>query len=255
VVFDLARMSIPVRRAAALGLTLGGLVLGASAAPAGPAPAGDAARGAAVFGQCAACHAVEPGRHLTGPSLAGVWGRKAGTTEGFTRYSDALKQSGLVWDDKTLDAWLRDPQRIVPGTSMTFPGLPNARQRADVIAYLKAAHEGERAQAASRGGGMRGGGMMGRGMMGAGERPNLKAAGPERQVTAIRYCGDGYRVTTAAGQTQVFWEMNLRFKTDSSPDGPPKGKPVLLPAGMMGDRASVVFAAPEEISHAIKREC
>jgi cytochrome c len=247
---DLARMSVPFYRTVLLSLTLGGLLLGAPAAPAGPAPTGEPGRGAAMFQQCAACHAVARGRHLTGPSLAGVVGRKAGSAEGFTRYSDALKQSGLVWDDETLDAWLENPQQVAPGTSMTFPGLPNARHRADVIAYLKAPHEGEHAQAAPRGGGM-----MGRGMMGGGERPDLKAVGKDRQVTAIRYCGDGYRVTTAGGETHIFWEMNLRFKTDSSPDGPPKGKPVLLPAGMMGDRASIIFAAPEEVSSTIQRGC
>jgi cytochrome c len=248
---DPTRMSVRFYWTLGVSLLLEGLVVAAAAsAPAGTAPSGDPGRGAAVFRQCAACHAVEPGRHLTGPSLAGVVGRKAGSAEGFTRYSDALKQSGLVWDEKTLDAWLKSPQHLIPGTSMTFRGLLNDRQRADVIAYLKAPSQGDHARAAPRGGGM-----MGRGMMGGGERPDLKAVGADRQVTAIRYCGDGYRVTTAGGQTRIFWEMNLRFKTDSSADGPPKGKPVLLPAGMMGDRASVVFAAPEEISATIQRGC
>jgi cytochrome c len=131
---------------------------------------------------------------------------------------------------------------------MTFPGLTDAGHRADLIAYLEAVTQGQAAPAPR--GGMRGGGMMG-----GGERPNLKEAGKERQVTAIRYCGDGYRVTTAGGQTRTFWEFNLRFKTDSSPDGPAKGKPVLLPAGMMGDRASIVFAGPDEIGTMIERRC
>lgn len=233
-----------VRRYSAAPLASLALVL-AMSAPTVAAPAADPGRGAAAFRQCAACHAVTPGRHLTGPSLAGVWGRKAGSAEGFGRYSGALKRSGIVWNERTLDRWLEDPQGVVPGTSMTFPGIANARQRADVIAYLEAASQGEIRAAPPRGGRM----------MGGDERPNLKEAGKDRQVTAIRYCGDGYRVTTAAGQTHVFWEMNLRFKTDSSPDGPPKGKPVLLPAGMMGDRASLVFAAPEEISTTIQRQC
>ncbi len=233
-----------VRRYSAAPLASLALVL-AMSAPTVAAPAADPGRGAAAFQQCAACHAVTPGRHLTGPSLAGVWGRKAGSAEGFGRYSDALKKSGIVWNERTLDRWLENPQGVVPGTSMTFPGIANVRQRADVIAYLEAASQGEIPAVPLRGGRM----------MGGDERPNLKEAGKDRQVTAIRYCGDGYRVTTAAGQTHVFWEMNLRFKTDSSPDGPPKGKPVLLPAGMMGDRASLVFAAPEEISTTIQRQC
>src|SRR3954454_5595449 len=72
----------------------------------------------------------------TGPSLAGVVGRKAGTAPGFTRYSSALKASGVVWDAASLDAWLIDPAGFVPGNRMPFPGLPEAQARSDVIAYL-----------------------------------------------------------------------------------------------------------------------
>ena len=84
---------------------------------------------------------------------------------------------------------------------------------------------------------------------------NLKAVEPARQVAAIRYCGDTYRVTTDAGESVPFWEFNLRFKTDSSENGPPKGHPVLLRASMRGDRAFVIFAAPEEISTFIEIHC
>ena len=74
-------------------------------------------------------------------------------------------------------------------------------------------------------------------------------------MKAIRHCGDGYHVTTEDGQIVPFWEFNLRFKTDSSRLGPSKGRPVLLPAGMQGDRASIVFASPEEISRTIEAKC
>src|SRR5437879_5042981 len=100
---------------------------------------GNASRGAAVFGQCVACHSVEPGVHLTGPSLARVWGRRAGNAEGFTRYSEPLKHAAVVWDAATLDRWLEDPQSIVPRNLMTFPGLKDARHRADLIPYPKSA--------------------------------------------------------------------------------------------------------------------
>src|SRR5437899_3076735 len=83
--------------------------------------AGDAKRGAAAFQQCAGCHSTEPGRHLTGPSLSHVWGSKAGTAEGFRRYSEALLRSGIVWNQQSLDGWLAKPEALVPGTSMTFP--------------------------------------------------------------------------------------------------------------------------------------
>ena len=87
------------------------------------------------------------------------------------------------------------------------------------------------------------------------QRRVLKEAGPQEQVARITYCQDGYRVATADGKTHIFWEFNLRLKTDSSADGPAPGHPVLLPASMQGDRAFVVFSAPEEISPAIRRAC
>lgn len=74
---------------------------------------------------------------MTGPSLADLWQRHAGALLGFDRYSDALKSSGVVWDDATLDAWLADPQAFIPGNAMTFPGIKDARVRADLIAFLK----------------------------------------------------------------------------------------------------------------------
>jgi cytochrome c len=205
--------------------------------------AGDPVAGAQAFGACAACHTLEPGVHRTGPSLAGVFGHKAGTAEGFHRYSNALKSADLVWREDTLSEFLADPQAFLPGNRMTFSGIPDAQARADVIAYLK--DTSERAA---------GGGMVG-GMMAAPELADLKSIGPEGQVAAIRYCGDTYEVTTVAGQTIPFWEFNLRFKTDSSAKGPPKGQPALLPASMSGDRAFVVFAAPQEISAFIQAKC
>ncbi len=72
---------------------------------------------------------------------------------------------------------------------------------------------------------------------------------------AIRHCGDGYHVTTEDGRTVPYWEFNLRFKTDSRPRGPARGRPVLLAAGMQGDRASVVFSSPDEISRFVEERC
>lgn len=206
---------------------------------------GNVQRGAALFEQCAACHSLESGRHMTGPSLAGVFGRKAGAAEGFLRYSDPLKRSGLVWNEKSLDRWLKDPQALVPGNGMAFRGVPDHRARADLVAYLKAVSEGKEAPV-PRGG---------KGRMDQGARANLKQAAQDNLVVAIRYCGDTYRAITASSKTVTFWEFNLRFKTDTSAEGPARGKPVLLPAGMMGDRASIVFAGPEEMATFIKRQC
>lgn len=207
---------------------------------------GNATRGQRVFGTCAACHSLEPDQNMTGPSLANIWNRKAGSLASFPRYSSALKASDIVWNDKTLDDWIKDPQHLVPGNEMTFPGVKNDQQRADLLAFLKEATQPGRTTAQA-GGGM--GGMMGGGV------PNLKGLGPEHHVQAIIYCRDTYRVTTADGNTRAFWERNLRLKTDSSNSGPEKGAPALVGAGMAGDRADVIFAAPEEISSFIKPQC
>ena len=229
-------------------LKLGALALIAAVGEAAIA-AGDAKRGAQLFQQCMACHSVQPGEHLTGPSLAHVAGHKAGTAEGFQRYSEALKRAGVTWDDATLDKWLASPEKFIPGNSMTFPGLRNAKDRQDVIAYLKAVDE-NKAPRVEQKGGM---GMMGMGMQA--RKRDLKSAPPEGQVTSIKYCGDTYTVDTADGKSQKIWEFNLRLKSDSSKLGPAPGKPVVVGAGMQGDRASIVFASPKEISETIKPSC
>lgn len=205
---------------------------------------GDPGNGARAFGACIACHSLESGQHRTGPSLAGVLGRKAGTAEGFRRYSPALRAADVVWNEATLDAWIADPQAFIPGNRMIFRGLSDPQARADLIAYLtQAEHPPGEAQQ---------GGMMG---MGGEDLPDLKTLGPEHQVTAIRHCQDTYEIATADGTTEPFWEMNLRFKTDGSERGPEPGKPVIVGAGMMGDRASVIFASPAEISPFIASGC
>src|SRR6266481_5957683 len=98
---------------------------------------GDALRGQQDFRACAPCHSLEPDRNMTGPSLAGLWGRKAGSLPSFERYSDALKSSGIIWDDRSLDGWLTDPDRMVPDNEMPFNGIKDARDRADLLAFLK----------------------------------------------------------------------------------------------------------------------
>lgn len=209
------------------------------------APSGDPARGAALFQQCAACHSVDPGVHLTGPSLAAIWNRRAGTVPGFARYTDALKHADITWDAAALDRWLARPQAVVPDTTMTFSGIENGRQRADVVAYLKALAEGKAPRPPRDGGGM----------MAMGPRSDLKQVGKDRRVTAIRHCGDAYHVTTETGRTIPYWEFNLRFKTDSSASGPARGKPVLAPQGMQGDRAQVVFSSLDDLKRFLVERC
>ena len=110
-------------------------VAGFAVVSVGVAVAQDAAAGKALFTQCAVCHSID-GTNAVGPSLNSIVGRKAGTADGF-RYSRAMKNSGAVWDDKTLDAYLADPQKLIPGNVMPFSGMADPKQRADVIAYLQ----------------------------------------------------------------------------------------------------------------------
>jgi cytochrome c len=101
-----------------------------------PAAAQDAAAGGKVFKtQCAVCHSAVQGKNGVGPSLYDVVGRKAGMVPNY-QYSAANKNSGLIWDDATLDSYLKAPQLVVHGTKMTYAGLKNDTQRADLIAYL-----------------------------------------------------------------------------------------------------------------------
>lgn len=118
-------------------LSLAGLA--ASAAWAGaPAPAGDPVKGKTVFLRCAICHDVKPGVQKLGPSLAGLFGRKAGTVAGYN-YSPAMKAAKVTWSSATLDSYVTGPARLIPGNKMAFAGVANPTERADLIAYLKGA--------------------------------------------------------------------------------------------------------------------
>lgn len=97
---------------------------------------GDAAAGKLVFAQCRTCHVTDPGVNRTGPSMAGIIGREAGSVEGFN-YTEANANSGITWTEEKMFQYLENPQRVIPKTKMIFAGLPDAQKRADVIAYLK----------------------------------------------------------------------------------------------------------------------
>jgi cytochrome c len=97
---------------------------------------GDPAKGREIYGRCEGCHSIEANR--VGPRHAGLFGRKAGSLTDF-EYSDALKKSGIVWNEKTLDTWLKDPNAMVPGNIMAVSLVPDPKDRADVIAFLKTA--------------------------------------------------------------------------------------------------------------------
>jgi cytochrome c len=100
------------------------------------ASAQDAEAGKKVFAKCAPCHSIGPGaKNKVGPEQNGLVGRKAGSVEGFN-YSEAMKNSGITWDEANLDEYITDPKKKVPGNKMVFPGIKDELQRADLIAYL-----------------------------------------------------------------------------------------------------------------------
>ncbi len=98
--------------------------------------AGNAARGQKLFSECQACHSTEIGATGVGPSLFGMFGRQAGEPDEF-RYSPALKNSGITWTPETLDKYIADPQKAVPGNRMPYAGLTDPGDRADLIEYLR----------------------------------------------------------------------------------------------------------------------
>ncbi|MDW5443421.1 c-type cytochrome [Polaromonas sp. SM01] len=113
------------------------LALCAAATASALAAAPEVLRGEQLYARCAACHALASDR--VGPRHCGLLGRRAGSVPGFV-YSPAMKKSGLVWDEKTLSRFLAKPMAVVPGTRMTYDGVPDAKERGELIAYLKAAN-------------------------------------------------------------------------------------------------------------------
>jgi len=98
---------------------------------------GDPKAGEAIYARCLACHAL--GYDRVGPRHCGLFGRSAGSVAGF-QYSPAMKKAKIVWNEKTLDRFLANPLKAVPGTNMTYAGVTDPRERADLIAYLKQAN-------------------------------------------------------------------------------------------------------------------
>ena len=126
---------------AALARALAGvaLVLVAGTAPAaskGAAARGDPKAGEAIYARCLGCHALTYDR--TGPRHCGLFGRRAGSVKGFA-YSEAMKRSKIVWNAKTLDHFLANPLKAIPGTAMGYAGIKDRKERADLIAYLQQA--------------------------------------------------------------------------------------------------------------------
>jgi cytochrome c len=231
------------RYSAAAGAVAALLTAGAAAAD------GDAASGAQVYRFCASCHSLLPGVHLTGPSLSGVIGRTAGTAEGFGRYSPALREADFEWDAATLDAFLQNPQVMFPGTYMIFSGIPEASQRADLVAFLQLAATPDGPEQAIADG------IVAPQIASGQMPPALGDPPPGGRVTSLRHCGDSYFIATADGEEVSYWEKNVRLKIDSAETGPPAGVPVVLGAGMRGDRVSVIFKSLEDLRTILQEKC
>ncbi|MBM3487629.1 MAG: cytochrome c family protein [Alphaproteobacteria bacterium] len=114
-------------------IAVGALVLGAA-----DARAGDVEKGKQAYGKCKACHALEDGKTGIGPSLHGIFGRKAGSVPKFA-YSKDMAALGLAWDDDSLRNYLRNPKQMVPNTKMVFAGITRDAELDDLLAYLKVA--------------------------------------------------------------------------------------------------------------------
>lgn len=123
-----------MRTLAALSVLL--LVLMAPLAAAGRQPIGDPARGKVIYERCQGCHSLAYNR--TGPRHCGLFGRRAGSVPGFA-YSSAMAKSNVVWNELTLNRFLSSPTRMIPGTAMTYAGVPDPQERADLIAWLRIA--------------------------------------------------------------------------------------------------------------------
>ncbi|MGH7044541.1 MAG: c-type cytochrome [Acetobacteraceae bacterium] len=150
----------------------------------------------------------------------------------------------VVWNAATLDAWLKSPAQFIPGNHMTYAGVHKVQTRADLIAFLHAVsnahHGGPKVAVPSAY---------------TATPLDLRKLKPDEEVKAIRACRDSYFVTTGTGKVRIFWDQSLRFETDTSAYGPRPDAPAILPSGMFGDRAIVVFSSPAEISASIKQQC
>jgi cytochrome c len=205
--------------------------------------------GAQAYQLCAGCHSLKFGVHLTGPSLANLWGMRAASISDYVRYTAALKKSDFIWDEITLNAWLANPQLMVPGTAMTFRGIEKDETRDNLIAFLRLALAPDGMAKVVKDG------LIPERMAVGQMPPALATVDANQRIKQIRHCRDAYYVTTADGVEFPFWETNVRLKTDTGARGPKTGEPVLLRSGMAGDRVSIVFSNLSEINRLVVEKC
>ncbi|MBO6950093.1 MAG: c-type cytochrome [Rhodospirillales bacterium] len=210
---------------------------------------GDPKKGGQAFRACVACHALEPGLHLSGPSLGNFLERPSGSAKGYGRYSPELKSAGFEWSPAVLDAWIEAPEKMIPGTYMSFPGISDPVVRADLVAFLMiaGAEDGVKRVVAE--------GLIPASWTRSVAPDPIGEGSPSNRIVSIRHCGDSYFIETEDGASYPFWEKNVRLKIDSTDTGPPPGVPVVLGAGMRGDRISVIFRSIADLSRLLVEEC
>lgn len=204
--------------------------------------------GAGLFFSCHYCHSLQENVHLTGPSLANIWNKKSGSVKGYELYSDALKKKNIVWNEENLTAYLENPQKFIPGTTMTFKGFAEAKSVQNLVQLLKVAlgpdgykHMTEKKILSVD--------------IAKGQLPeDLSKPIPAQIVKKVELCKNVYTIGLENGETTKHWQLNIGFKVDSSKTGPPLGKPVMQNTGSMGDRFFIIAKTPKELS-ALIRSC
>lgn len=224
-------------------------ISGALIATAATAAEGVPKRGAEVYRACVACHALEPGLHLSGPSLGNLIGRAAGKAKGYLRYSPGLRDAAFEWNAAALDGWLKNPAEMIPGNYMAFRGIGDDKARADLVAFLQVVGVPGGAERAVADG------LMPAIYLRAQAPRRIRDAPPRARVSSIRHCGDSFFITTEDGRERPYWEKNIRLKIDGAETGPPPGVAVILGAGMRGDRFSVVFSSVADLNALVQEKC
>ncbi len=202
--------------------------------------------GAWKYESCFYCHSLKPDVHLTGPSLANLFGKPAAQVKGFELYSEALKKSALVWNEENLQKFLFDPESVVSGTSMSFKGFRDKKAVQQLIDFLKVAMgpDGYKKVLDAK---------LLEPKMAGGQMPeDVSAPSDAETVTAIEHCGDLYKITVKNGSVSKYWQMNIEFKISSANYGPPKGKPAMLVTGSLGDRFVILFRDVEDMTKFVK---
>jgi cytochrome c len=203
-------------------------------------------KGAAQFSKCYFCHSLKASVHMTGPSLAGIWNAKAASQKDFELYSDSLKKSGLVWDEKTMQNWLRNPKHLVPGTSMTYDFAGDDESLENLIEFLKVATVPDGYKT-----------VLNKKWISKefadGQRPRSWIEPSDDQVVEkIEYCKSIYTIYRKASGVSKYWEENINLRVSASDRNGGIKSIRILPTGSLGDRFLILFPSFVSMNKSIK---